>query len=372
MNFPMKKSLLALTVSLTTFGAASTFAADTFDLQALIAAAKQEAPLTVYDSTGKIVQQAESFSKKYGIQATGIKAKASQILEIVSREARAGNVKADVAILADAPAGMEQLLSKGYVTSWVPTDLAVNIPATYQNPLTVVLAPNIWAYNTGLYDTCPVTNVWQLTKPEWRGKVAMQDPLGKPSYTDWFNQLATHHDKAMADAYQAEFGKPLKTKENSATAAFIKALAENHPLVTSSDTEAADAVGAPDVKDSFIGMVSAAKFRQNENGMKLGICADMVPFSGWSYPGLGFITTGTKSPNAAKLFIHYMMTAEGIAPQGVDGKISTNQTVKLPDNEPAGIDKVRDQIMGYDASTAKSDWESRQDWQDLWSLSFKK
>jgi iron(III) transport system substrate-binding protein len=372
MNFPIKQSLLALSVGLTTLGSVSASAADSFDLQALIAAAKQEAPLTVYDSTGKIVKQAESFSKKYGIQATGIKAKASQILEIVSREARAGNVKADVAILADAPAGIEQLLSKGYVTSWVPTDLAEHIPATYQSPLTVVLAPNIWAYNTGLYDTCPVTNIWQLTESKWRGKVAMQDPLGKPSYTDWFNQLATHHDKAMADAYQAEFGKPLKTSESSATAAFIKALAENHPLVTSSDTEAANAVGAPDVKDSFVGMVSAAKFRNNKNGMKLGLCADMVPFSGWSYPGLGLITTGSKSPNAAKLFIHYMLTAEGIAPQGVDGKMSTNQTVTLPANEPSGIDNVRDQIMGYDASTAKSDWESRQDWQDLWSLSFKK
>ena len=372
MTFTMKKSFLALTVSLATLGSISASAMESFDLQALIAAAKKEAPLTVYDSTGKIVKQAEAFSKKYGIQATGIKAKASQILEIVSREAKAGNVKADVAILADAPAAIEQLLSKGYVSSWVPTDLAANIPATYQTPLTVVLAPNIWAYNTGLYNTCPVTNIWQLTKPEWRGKIAMQDPLGKPSYTDWFNQLATHHDKSMADAYQAEFGKPLKTNEDSATAAFVKALAENHPLVTSSDTEAANAVGAPDVKDSFVGMVSAAKFRKNKDGMKLGLCADMVPFSGWSYPGLGLITTGTTSPNAAKLFIRYMMTAEGIAPQGADGKMSTNQTIKLPNNEPAGIDKVRKQIMGYDASTAKSDWENRQDWQDLWSLSFRK
>jgi iron(III) transport system substrate-binding protein len=35
----------------------------------LIAAAKQEQPITVYASTGKIVQQAKAFSEQYGLQA---------------------------------------------------------------------------------------------------------------------------------------------------------------------------------------------------------------------------------------------------------------------------------------------------------------
>ena len=85
--------------------------AETLDLQALIAAAKQEQPMTVYASTGKIVQQAKAFSEKYGLKASGVKADAPQIIEIMSREAQAKNVRTDVAIIEDAPAGTVQLLN---------------------------------------------------------------------------------------------------------------------------------------------------------------------------------------------------------------------------------------------------------------------
>lgn len=353
-------------------GASHAGAEETFNLDALIEAAKNEAPITVYDSTGKIVEQAKSFSEKYGVKATGVKSSAPETLEIVIREAQANNVKADVVILADAPAALSQIVAKGYAKSWLPTDLSKDIPATYQDPLTIVLAPNVWTYNTALHDKCPITNIWQLTEAEWKGKVAMQDPIGKPSYTDWFNQLATHADTAVADAYQAQYGKPLETSETSATAAWVKALASNSPLLTDSDGAAAESIGAPDTKESFVGLVSTAKYRDNKDGMKLGLCAGLSPFSGWTYPSLGLIASGTKSPNAAKLFIRYMMTAEGIAPQAKDGKMSTNTTIGLPENEPSGVGKVRNELLSYDASTGAEDWEARQDWQDLWALNYKK
>ncbi len=354
------------------FGATGAGAEEAFDLNALIAAAKQEAPITVYNSSGKIVEQAKSFTAKYGVQATGIKANAPNTLEIAIREAQANNIKADVMILLDAPAGISQLVETGYAESWVPTDLAKDIPAVYQKPLVVYLEPNVWSYNTALHDKCPVTNIWQLTEAEWKGKVAMQDPLGKPSYTDWFNQMSAHADKAVADAYQAQYGKPLETDEASATAAWVKALAANGPLLTDSDSSAAEAVGAPDAKESFVGLLSTAKFRDNKDGMKLGLCAGINPHSGWSYPSLGLIAKGTKSPNAAKLFLHYMMTAEGMEAQAIDGKMSTNSTIELPADEASGVGKIKDQILSYDASTGKADWEGRQDWQDLWSLNYKK
>ena len=346
--------------------------AEAFDLQALIAAAKTEQPITVYASTGKIVQQAKAFSAQYGITATGVKADAPQIIEIMSREAQAKNIRTDVAIVEDAPAGIAQLLKKGYVQSWVPDDLQGNIAARYQQPLTVVLAPNVFAYNTEHHSTCPVTNIWQLTTPEWRGKVAMQDPTSKPAYTDWFSQLETHYDQQMRDAYQQQFGKPLQTREKSATKAFVRALAGNGVLLTHSDNDAASAIGAPDGKTDFVGLVSTAKFRDNKQGMKLGLCQGLKPFIGWNYPSLGVVASGSHSPNSAKLFIHYLLTAEGIAPQGVDGKMSTNQTVKLPADEASGIEPYRAELMEYLTATAQDDWKSRQDWQDIWSLNYKK
>ena len=53
-----------------------------FDLNALIEAAKKEAPITVYAVTGKIVEQAEAFTKKYGVKATGKKVGAAAQVEL--------------------------------------------------------------------------------------------------------------------------------------------------------------------------------------------------------------------------------------------------------------------------------------------------
>ena len=46
--------------------------AETFDLNALVEAAKKEAPINIYDSTGKIVEMAENFTAQYGVKATGL------------------------------------------------------------------------------------------------------------------------------------------------------------------------------------------------------------------------------------------------------------------------------------------------------------
>lgn len=369
--------LAALACATALFGAAGMFAgsasAEDFDLNALIEAAKKEPPINVYSSTGKIVTQAENFTKKYGVQATGTKANAAAQLEMVIREAQAKNVQADVIQISDVPAGVAQLVPEGFVESWLPPDLADKIPAIYQNPLVVSNEANVWAYNTELNQSCPVKNIWELTEAKWKGKVALQDPLGKASYVDWFNQMSAHADDKVAAAYKELYGKDLVTDEDGATAAWVKALAANGPLLTDADEAAAQAVGAPGQKDSFMGLVSSAKFRNNaEAGAKLGLCTGLKPFAGWMYPSLGFIAKGTDSPNAAKLFIHYLLTEEGIAPQAADGKMSTNIDAKLPADEPSGIGKVVDQIFPYTAASAVEDWDARQDWQDFWRVNYQK
>lgn len=366
-------SRMVATAALLTTLAGTGQAEEPFNLDALVEAAKAEKPITVYDSTGKIVDMAQNFAAKYGVAAEGSKVKATAQLEMIIREARANNIQGDVSIISDAPAAMAQLIPQGFAESWLPPDLANKIPAEYQSPLTVVNSANVWAYNTELFDKCPVSNIWELTEPKWTGKVAMQDPLGKASYVDWFNQMASHGDDKMAAAYKDFYGKDLETDEKSATAAWIKALAANAPLLTDADAAAADAVGAPGQTEPFMGLMSSAKFRDNaEKGMKLGLCKDLKPWLGWFYPGVGLITKGTDSPNAAKLFIHYVMTEEGIAPQAADGKMSTNRDVKLPANEPSGIGSALDQVMPYSMASALEDWDAREDWQDFWRMNYQK
>jgi iron(III) transport system substrate-binding protein len=348
-------------------------AEEAFSLDALVAAAKSEAPINIYDSTGKIVEMAENFSKKYGLKATGLKVSASSQLEMIVREGQAKNVQGDVVLITDAPAGLAQLLPGGFVESWLPPDMKDKIPAKFQNPLAITTNASVWAYNTEVNASCPVKNIWELTTEKWRGKVAFYDPLSKGTYPDWFNQTETHHDDQMAAAYRAQFGKDLENGEDSATAAWVKAFAENGPLLSDSDDAISEAVGAPGQKQPFFGLLSSAKFRDNaDKGFKLGLCADLAPWPGWTYVKLGLIATGTKSPNTAKLFIHYILTEEGIAPQVIDGKLPTNPDIGLPADEPSGIGKVLDKLEQYDATTALDDWDARQDWQDFWRVNYKK
>ncbi len=366
----MKKCSLIAMVAFATAMSGGAMAQD-FDLDALIEAAKAEPPLTVLDSTGKIVDMADAFSEKYGVQATGTKSNASAQLETIIREVQAGNVQTDLALISDPAAVIGQLLPSGFAESWVPPDLEADIDPEARDPLLVVSSPNVFAYNTTLYDSCPITNIWQLTEPEWKGRVSMQDPLGKPSYTDWFNQMSVYADDKIAAAYEAQYGKPLESEFESATEAFVAALAANGPLLTDSDSAAAEAVAAPGQTEPFIGMVSAAKFRENAGaGFSLGLCSTMEPIIGFRNATVAVIVKGTDSPNLAKLFIHYAMTAEGIAPQAVDGKLSSNKTVGLPDDEPSGVGDHLDKVLAYNPASGLEDWDTRQDWQDFWRIHY--
>jgi len=353
--------------------AGSVRAEEAFDLDALVAAAKQEKPINIYDSTGKIVEMAENFSAKYGLKATGMKVSANSQLEMIIRESQADNVQGDVVLITDAPAALAQLLPEKFVENHLPGDMTTKIPAKLQNPLAISTNANVWAYNTEVNNTCPVANIWELTEPKWKGKVAMVDPLTKGNYTDWFNQLETYGTDKVAAAYKAHFGKDLETSEKSAAAAWIKALAQNAPLATDGDDPVAEAVGAPGQKEPFFGLLSSAKFRDNaDKGYKLGICTDLDPWVGWSYIKLGLIASKTKSPNTARLFIHYILTEEGIAPQMKDGKLPTNTDIKMPGDEPSGLMKVAGKLFDYNSSTGLDDFDRREEWQDFWRVNYTK
>lgn len=364
----VKLSALALAVGL---GAPHVRAAD--DVHALIEAAKKEKPINVYDSTGKIVEMAEGFTKKYGLKATGVKVSANNQLEMIIRESQADNVQGDVALITDTPAALAQLLPQGFVQSYLPDDMKAKIPSEFQNPLAISTNANVWAYNTEVHDKCPVANLWEITEPKWKGKVALVDPLTKSTYTDWFNQMEKHADGKVSDAYKALYGKPLQTKEKSASAAWIKAVAANAPLLVEGDDPASEAIGAPGQKTPFFGLLSSAKFRDNKDkGYKLGLCKELQPWVGWTYTKLGLIASKTKSPNMAKLFIRYVLTEEGITPQMKDGKLPTNIDVKMPADEPSGLVAVSNRLFAYEASTGLADFEHREEWQDFWRLNYSK
>ncbi|MHC6177973.1 ABC transporter substrate-binding protein [Glutamicibacter sp. X7] len=350
---------------------AVTESAEDFNLDELIAAAKSEGPITIYDSTSKVEEMAAAFTKTYGIEATGVKADAAETIEKVTREAQAGNVVGDVVAISDLPALKNQLLPNNFVTSWVPGDLAEHIDPSMREPLVMITDPSFWTYNTEAFQSCPADNIWDLTTEEFRGKVAFQDPVGDNGALDWYSQMASFGEDALREAYQQAFGEELKTDKDSAAAEWVARMAANQPILTKSSEESSEAVGATGQQNPPMALMSSAKYRNiEEKGYALGVCEGMVPWVGKASPKGLTIASGTKSPNAAKLYVHFALTAEGIAPQIADGKISANSSITQPE-DPAHVGKHLEQIFQFNNAGLETDWASREAWQDLWRTSAK-
>jgi iron(III) transport system substrate-binding protein len=180
--------------------------------------------------------------------------------------------------------------------------------------------------------------------------------------------MKMHGDDSMAKAYQDLTGKPVEPVEGSATASWVKAFAQNHPIQVDTDESVAEAVGAAGQKEPPVGLVSPSMFRHNaDSGYKLGLCTGLKPWAGSTYAKSELISAKTKSPNAARLFVYYSLTEPALKSLIADSNIPTNKAVDLPSDSPSGVLQHVDELLAYDLSTSLADWDARQDWSDFWT-----
>jgi iron(III) transport system substrate-binding protein len=343
-----------------------------FSLDKLTAAAKKEGSVTIYDSSGDITEVAKAFTAKYGIKATGVKSKVGDTLQKMTREAQAGNVTIDATFYEDGPSLVSQLLPQKVVQTWVPADLADQIPS--QNPLVVLQKADVWVYNTKLFPGgCPVKNVWDLVSPKWKGKVSMQDPLGKPNLIEYFTQLTRAGNDTLKTAYQDSTGHALSGSETNAGKEWVKELAKNKPILTAADEDVAAAVASPNQTQPRIGLMSVSKFRDIEDkGYPMATCATIKPWAGFQYPKYAAIATHSTHQNAAKLFVRFALTKEGILPEAADGGgISGNGSVGQLGDSPKGLTDWNSQLFVFNSKYLLDDAHDAQDMQDFWRLNHK-
>ncbi|WP_037857780.1 ABC transporter substrate-binding protein [Streptomyces sp. NRRL S-340] len=340
-----------------------------FDLDRLVAAARKEGSVTVYDSTGDITKTAAAFTAEYGIKATGVKSKVGDTLEKMTRENQAGNATIDATFYEDGPSLVGQLLAQKVVYTWIPGSLVQDIPAPRQNPLQVLSKGNMWVYNPRLFPKgCPVRNVWDLTDPAWKGKVALQDPLGKPNMVEFFNQLKSGGETRLRQAYRAKYGKDLPAGE-SAGEAWVKGLAGNSPILTSSDDDAAAAVASPNQTKERLALVSNAKFRDvKDKDYSMRVCTGMQPWAGYQYPKFAAVATKTRHPNAARLFVYFMLTQAGVDTQMNTGGVPGNPRLKPGSFMPDGLTDWNGQLFVFDPARLGGDFANLQAMQDYWRL----
>ncbi|MCI0476530.1 MAG: ABC transporter substrate-binding protein [Anaerolineales bacterium] len=320
-------------------------------LTELVAAAKAEGSVVVYAFTSRIATVEKEFEKAYpGIDLVPTDMSSTEMIARIKAEQQANIFKADVAYISDPPVVFGELVQKGMLEKFMPSAFASRVPAEFQQPLlanrlsTKVLMYNEQAYPSG----SPVTNLWDLTTPKWKGKVVTVDPLVRGDYLDLMTEIVLRSDE-MAKAYEAQFGKPIQLSSGvkSAGEQWIRDLYANDLILLKSTGDANKAIGKTGQTAPPVGFTTYSDRRDNKKeGWALQIANDVAPMSGILFTANLGLLKNAPHPAAARLLINFMMgddTATGgaaYAPFYVPGDYATRTDIK-PHPDAIPLDKLR-------------------------------
>ncbi|MEA2907555.1 MAG: iron(III) transport system substrate-binding protein [Alphaproteobacteria bacterium] len=281
--------IFVLAAALALAAAAPASAAD----QALIDAARKEGQFTWY--TTQILTQfgrpaADAFTRKYGIRVNIVRGDSVELAVRLLNEGKAGRMQADA---FDGTATSTAIKKEGLVLKWLP-DGAKRLPKEYVDSEGFWVATNIYiqtpAYNTNLVPRGTQPQTWQdLLDPKWKGKLA------------WAGHATTSGAPGFVGLVLAELGEDKGM-------AYLRELARQNivPLGGSarSVTDQAIAGEYPIVLQIFNHQPVISAMR--------GAPVDWIAMN----PAMGIlcvaaVTKDAPRPNAAKLFVDFLVSEEG-------------------------------------------------------------
>jgi iron(III) transport system substrate-binding protein len=302
----------------------------------LVAAAKAEGRVVVYSTTSRIANAAADFEKLYGIKVDHSNLNDGELIQKVSTEVGGKIDGADFVISQDSGRVFGQLIATGYLVNYVPDSLKNVIPKQYQDPLTFQLINKVFIFNSEKTQNPVIKNVWEVTDPKWKGLVQFKDPNREGVNMNFLTMITSPAWSAkLEQAYEKLYGKKLVLTTKNAGYEWIKLFFGNGLVLGNSDTTISENIGVKGQPNTTMGLFvySKTRFDASKN-LALLPMNDIEPFSGFLYPLYLHLTANAKHPNAAKLFIEYLMTPEGFAPWAKDvGAYSPNPNVKVNDDD---------------------------------------
>lgn len=298
----------------------------------LVAAAQAEGKVVVYSITSRISSAAAAFEKKYGIKVEASNLKDGELIEKVTKEV-GGNIQgADFVISQDSGRVFGQLIATGYLVNYVPESMKNVIPVEYQNPLVFQFINKVFIFNDEKIQTPVISNVWELTNPEWKGLVQFKDPKSEGVNANFLTMITSAEWSAKLEkAYEDLYGKKLVLTTENAGYEWIKRFFQNSLVLGNSDTNISENIGIKGQPKTTMGLFvySKTRFDATKN-LALQAMTEIEPFSGFMYPAFLHLTRNAKNPNAAKLFIEFLLTEEGFAPWAKDvGSYSSNPSIPV-------------------------------------------
>ena len=267
------------------------------DYAAVIEAAKKEGTLSVYTSTDAAQSQRlqDAFSKKYGIKIAYNDLGTNGAYNQVISEAAAGQTTADV-VWSSAMDLQMTLVQDGYAAEYASPE-AANVPgwANYKNTLyATTVEPVGVIYNTKALseDRLPKTYAEMITflkanKAELQGKVATFDPEKSGSGF-------LHHSNDARN--RSDFWDLAKAMGDDGAKIYSSSGGMKETVVSGENVIAINIIGS-----------YALDWVKESPNLGVHFATDYTP----AFSRLILTTKDAPHPNAAKLFIDFMLSKEG-------------------------------------------------------------
>ena len=298
----------------------------------------------------------------------------------MSAEQEAGNVVGDVWFNSDGHILFGRFVPNEWLWSFVPDGVVIP-EVTPERPFAIARhGTDLFGYNQEAHpDGCPVTNIWQLTEPEWQGKLFMEDPLSDVSMMAKLATFVQNADK-MAEAYQELYGKEWSTDEYAGTDAFgmttddagylwLKKLAYNKPSIQPGGDEVDGAyatIGMDLTTEPGMGISGYSSYQTTMEGeLAMAPCFGMKPATGIFKTSYLAIANKAAHPNAAKLFIKFALTQEGFDPWNEIGNYSAVEGIEAAEGT-LPYEELKAQVFEMDPVF---DWNNVSKVRDFWAVS---
>ena len=372
----MKKIVALLLCCLLTLSFAGALAESVADLCAaaesmsheelLEKALAEEGTFVVYGNTSRIVTAAEAFGALHGITIEGSNLKDSEIYTKLSTEIKGGAKGADMVMIQDGASLQSQALDTGYLVNFVPASVKDAVAEGDRNPLIQQFINKVFIWNNRGESVPAITNVWQLTEPQFKGNIIFKTPDSEQVNMNFLVMLTNEEWSAkLEEAYKNLYGEDIDLGEYEN--AGYKWIAEflGNCTFGNSDTTIAEEI-SQETAEGKIGLFVLSKLRSSSvytENLTVGeyVAAEtgtpIEPFSGFMYPMYALVSSNASRPYTAMLFIEYLMTQDGFEPWGKSiGAYSTNTQI-APNEGDLGLDAWKGSLVMEDPEYILENYE---------------
>jgi len=342
------------------------------DWAAIEAAAKAEGSVVVYSNSSKIEKLIEPWAALYPeIKMEG--GDTDDIAVKMQAEQEAGNVVGDIWFNSDGHLLYGEFLPNQWAWWYMPPGV-VEEEVTAERPYVMTRrSVDVIGYNQEIYpDGCPLTNWWQLTEPELKGKFYMEDPISDSSTTAKIALIVEHADE-MAAAYESLYGRDWTTDEaysediSNAGYLFLRKLAQNEPGIQpgGDEVDAAFAtLGMDPSGEPGYGWTGLSSYENTLEGeLAMAPCYGLEPVVGILKATYAAIANNATHPNAAKLFIRFLLSEEGFDPWNKMGAYPPVEGIPVAEGMPP-----RDEIKLWPSDDLFA-YQNLSQIRDFWAIS---